>query len=85
MLTRDIDELIVSAREWQRDKSSGWLINELADELERLIAVEQAAIAYAETADVLTNGPQDRVPWAVKVQPERIRSLHALVKDKLPK
>jgi len=30
------DELIVSAREWPRDKSSGWLINELADEIERL-------------------------------------------------
>ncbi len=30
------DELIASAREWPRDKSSGWLINELADEIERL-------------------------------------------------
>ena len=30
------DELISAAREWPRDKSSGWLINELADEIERL-------------------------------------------------
>jgi hypothetical protein len=30
------DELIASARDWTRDKSSGWLINELADEIERL-------------------------------------------------
>lgn len=78
------EELIASAREWPRDKSSGWLINELADEIERLLVVERAAVAYAETADVLTNGPQDRVPWAIKVQPERIRTLHALVRDNLP-
>ena len=57
---------------------------EAAAEIRRLLAVERAAVAYAETADVLTNGPQDRVPWAIKVQPERIRALHALVRDNLP-
>lgn len=30
------DDLIAAAREWPRDKSSGFLINELADEIERL-------------------------------------------------
>jgi hypothetical protein len=76
-------ELIASAREWQRDKSSGWLINKLADEIERLLVVEEAAVSYAETVEALTNGSRDRVLWAIKAQPERIRALHALVRNKL--
>ncbi len=76
-------DLVYDLRQMTGMDHVGVTAHRAANEIERLRAIEHAAIAYAETVEVLTNGPKDRVRWAMKAQPECIRALHALVQKKL--